>query len=61
MENRYVWIKYRLQSEGTKVEYFPIENMIAYFFTKPLQGDLFKTFRDIVLGYKNISNLHENY
>ena len=34
--------------------------MIADFFTKPLQGALFKKFRDIVLGYKHISTLHEN-
>ena len=35
--------------------------MIADFFTKPLQGYLFKKFREIVLGYKHISTLHENY
>ena len=34
--------------------------MISGFFTKPLQGDLFKRSRDIVLGYKHISTLHEN-
>ena len=34
--------------------------MITYFFTKPLQGDLFNKFRDIVLGYKHISSLHED-
>ena len=60
MDNRYFWIKYRLQSEVIKVEYFPTENMIAGFFTKLLQGALFRKFRDIVLGYKQISTLHEN-
>ena len=34
--------------------------MIAVFFTKPLQGSLFKTFRDIFLEYKHISTLNEN-
>ena len=34
--------------------------MIVDFFTKPLQGYLFKKFREIVLGYKHISPLHEN-
>ena len=34
--------------------------MIADFFAKPLQGYLFNKFRDIVLGYKHISTLHEN-
>ena len=33
--------------------------MIADFFTKPLQGNLFRKFRDLVLGYKHISDLNE--
>ena len=31
--------------------------MIADFFTKPLQGNLFRTFRDVILGYKHTSTL----
>ena len=31
--------------------------MIADFFTKPLQGKLFRKFRDIILGYKHIREL----
>ena len=34
--------------------------MIDDFFTKPLQGALFRKFRDIVLGYKHISTLNED-
>ena len=49
-----------MQYEGIKVEYYPTEKMIVDLFTKPLQGALLKKFRDIVLGYKPISNLHEN-
>ena len=60
MDNIYLWIKDRLQSEGIEVEYCPTEKMIAYFFTKPLQGPLFEKFRYIVLGFKHISTLHEN-
>ena len=52
MDNIYFWIKDRLQSEVIKVEYWPTEKMIVYFFTKTLQGAMFKTFRDIVLGSK---------
>jgi hypothetical protein len=59
MDNRYFWIKDRLESEGIDVEYCPTEKMIADFFTKPLQGALFRKFRDIVLGYKHISTLHD--
>ena len=35
--------------------------MIADFFTKPLQGNLFRKFRDIILGYKHIDTLHEEH
>ena len=28
--------------------------MIADFFTKPLQGTSFRTFRDVILGYEHI-------
>ena len=59
IDNRYFWIKDRLQSENIEVQYCPTERMIADFFTKPLQGNLFKRFRDIVLGYKHISSIHE--
>ena len=34
--------------------------MIADFFTKPLQGNLFRKFRDVVLGYKHISSLNDD-
>jgi hypothetical protein len=33
--------------------------MVADFFTKPLQGDLFRKFRDVVMGYKHISSLYD--
>ena len=34
--------------------------MIADFFTKPLQGTLFRKLRDVVMGYKHIDSLHES-
>ncbi len=33
--------------------------MVADFFTKPLQGNLFRKFRDVVMGYKHISSLYD--
>ena len=60
MDNRYFWIKDRLQSENIEVVYCPTEKMIADFFTKPLQGNLFRKFRDVVLGYKHISSLNDD-
>ena len=59
MDNRYFWIKDRIESEGIKVVYCPTEKMVADFFTKPLQGSTFRKFRDIILGYKHISTLND--
>ena len=59
MDNRYFWIKDRIESENIKVEYCPTEKMVADFFTKPLQGNLFRKFRDVVMGYKHISSLYD--
>ena len=46
-----------MNNEKIKVRYCPTEKMIADFFTKQLQGNLFRSFRDIILGYKHISEL----
>ena len=59
MNNRYFWIKDRVKSEGITIQYCPTEKMIADFFTKPLQGSLFRKFRDVILGYKHISVLNK--
>lgn len=57
MDARYFFIKDRLETEGIEVRYCPTEIMIADVFTKLLHGSTFKTFRDVVLGYKHISSL----
>jgi histone deacetylase 1/2 len=51
---RYFFIKDRVDSEELKIEYLPTEDMIADFFTKPLQGDAFKKLRDKILGINSI-------
>ena len=61
MDNRYFFIKDRLNTEKITVEYCPTGKMIADFFTKPLQGNLFRKFRDLVLGYKHISELEDEF
>ena len=58
MDNRYFWIKDRLKSEHIMVKYFPTDKMIADFFTQPLQGNLFRKFRDVVMEYVHISSLY---
>ena len=33
--------------------------MVADFFTKPIQGNLFQEFRDIIMGYEHIYSIHK--
>ena len=47
---RYFFIKDRVEKQELKIEYLPTEDMIADFFTKPLQGELFKKLRNKILG-----------
>jgi hypothetical protein len=39
------------------LQHCPTGAMLADFFTKPLQGNLFRHFRDILMGYQHISTL----
>ena len=34
--------------------------MVADFYTKPLQGNLFRVFRDVILGYVHVSSLNDS-
>jgi hypothetical protein len=54
---RYFFIKDRTTSEGIKIRYCPTLQMLADFFTKPLQGALFRKFRAVILGYKHVDTL----
>ena len=54
---RYFWMKNRLDTHNIVVEYCPTEEMLADFYIKPLQGALFRKFRDVIMGLKHISTL----
>ena len=54
---RYFFIKDRVKLENIEIRHCPTLQMLADFFTKPLQGNLFRKFRDVVLGYKHINSL----
>jgi len=47
---RYFFIKDHVSSGNIKIEHCPTTEMVADFFTKPLQGTLFTKLRDQVLG-----------
>ena len=47
---RYFTITDRVKNGEVTIEYCPTGDMIADFFTKPLQGSLFRKFRNLIMG-----------
>ena len=45
-----------LHSENINIKDCRTEDMIAYFFTKPLQGSLFRRMRNIIMGHAPFPN-----
>jgi len=58
VEIRYFYIKDFVDKGIVNVKHCATEKMLADFFTKPLQGNLFRTFRAYILGHKPISDLN---
>ena len=54
---RYFFVKYRIDKGEIRVQYCPSYLMLADFFIKPLQRELFKIFRDAIMSYQPISTL----
>ena len=47
---RYYFVTDRIGNREVRIEYCPTEQMMADFFTKPLQGVLFTKFRDFIMN-----------
>lgn len=56
IEIRYYFITDNIRRGKARVEYCPTEEMVADFFTKPLQGALFRKFRNVIM---NLSPAYE--
>ena len=54
---RYFFMKNRLDTENINVVSRPTGDMLADFYTNPLQGNLFRKFMDIIMGLQHISIL----
>jgi hypothetical protein len=50
---RYFFIKDVLKRENITLAHCPTENMLADFYTKPLQGSLFRKMRDYIMGHSD--------
>ena len=54
---RHFFFKDLIDKKLIRVLYCPTTKMLADFFTKPLQGELFRFFRSIIMGYAPISGI----
>ena len=54
---KYVFVKDMVINNEVSISYCPTLNMLADFYTKPLQGALFKKFRSVLMGYESIDIL----
>jgi hypothetical protein len=54
---RYFFVTDRIKSKEVKVEYCPTGDMVADYFTKPLQGSAFRKLRDIIMNVTRRSTL----
>ena len=48
---RYFFLTDQVEKGNLLIEYCPTKEMIGDYMTKPLQGHLFKKFRDLIMGY----------
>jgi hypothetical protein len=56
---RYFWLQDRIKSGNVIIRHCPTLEMLADFFTKPLQGHLFRFFKAVVLGQRHIDTLSD--
>ena len=56
---RYFFVKDRIDKGEVEVKYCPSEHMLADFFTKPLQGNVFRVFHEVIMGHQPLSWLKE--
>ena len=54
---RYFFIADHSKRQDIDIVHCPTEDMLADFFTKPLQGSLFRKFRAVLLGHEHINSL----
>jgi hypothetical protein len=50
MDIRYFFVTDRVESNEVDIQYCPTGDMVADFFTKPLQGIAFRKFRDFIMN-----------
>lgn len=56
---RYFFVKDRIDKEEISLEYCSTEKMLADYFTKPLQGKMFRVFWKVIMGHESIKWLNK--
>ena len=54
-----LFVKDYVRRNEIQIQYCPTEKMLADYFTKPLQGSLFRKFRAIIMGWEPLSALQD--
>ncbi len=54
---KYFWCTDRIKNGNISVQHCPTEKMVADYMSKPLQGKIFHTFRNVIMGWTHISTL----
>jgi hypothetical protein len=60
MNIRYFFVKDQVDSKRVSIEHCPTMDMIADYFTKPLQGAPFQKLRDLIMNIDPSSEYHSN-
>ena len=58
---RYFFVTDRIKNKELRVEFCPTEQMMADFFTKPLQGRLFYQLRDLIMNIAPHDKHHSSH
>ena len=53
----YFFVKYRVGKKEIRIKHQPTDQILADYFTKPLQGSLFNKLRSTIMGYSHIKLL----
>ena len=56
---KYFWVTDRVTDNKNIAEHCPTDQMLADYMSKPVQGSLFKKFREALMGWKHIGDLFE--
>jgi hypothetical protein len=58
---RYFFVKDRVESKEVRIVHCPTKEMLADYFTKPLQGVLFYKLRDYIMNIDSSSEFHSSH